>query len=210
MGRAIQEANGQAPQAILTVPIIPGLDGVQKMSKSLGNYIGVTDEPRDMFGKVMSIPDALLGTYWHLVTDAGPEEVGAIRSELESGSVNPMLIKKRLGHRIVGMYHGADAADRAQRDFETQFSRKEVPDDLEEFGFDAVSAVAGEGKTPRIVEYIVGAGLAPSKGAARRLVTQKAVSVDGERLLDLETPIDSGKGFVLRVGRKMKRYKGLG
>jgi tyrosyl-tRNA synthetase len=206
VGRTIQEVHGQTPQVVLTVPVLPGLDGVQRMSKSLGNYIGVTDEPRDMFGKVMSLPDSSMALFWELVTDADVDEVARVKEELASASAHPMEVKKRLARRLVGMYHGADAADRAQHDFEAQFSRREVPENLEEFGRGALAASIDPKREPRILEFIVGAGLAPSKAAARRLVEQGAVSVNGVRVGEPDAAPDATTAFVLRVGRKMKRF----
>ncbi len=206
VGRSLQELHGQTPQAILTMPILEGLDGVQKMSKSLGNYIGVTDGPADMFGKVMSIPDRLMGTWWRLVADLPPEQMQVELATIEAGAENPMLGKKRLASRIVSLYHGVDAAVRAQADFETQFSRREAPEQLDTFGREDVRRVAGDGLQPRIVEFVVAAGLAASKGAARRLVEQGAVSVDGERAASTGAAPSTDVSFVLRVGRRMKRY----
>jgi tyrosyl-tRNA synthetase len=207
VGRALQEIHGQPPQVIMTLPILEGLDGVQKMSKSLGNYVGVTDAPADMFGKVMSIPDRLMPAYWRLAADLPPEALEAEAAAAASGTENPMLGKKRLAARIVALYHGDEAAALAQRDFEAQFSRREAPERLETFGAADVARVAGGGMAPRIVEFVVAAGLAPSKGAARRLVEQGAVSIDGARAPSTELAPAIDRPFVLRVGRRMKRYE---
>src|SRR5262249_23345983 len=147
-GRELQRVHGQAPQIVMTLPVLPGLDGAQRMSKSLGNYVGVTDVPTDMFGKIMSVPDAAMPLYWRLVSGAADDELARVERELADPSVNPMGVKKRLGERIVSLYHGAEAAARARVDFEAQFSRKEVPDDLEEFG----PMTATQGTRPSIVD----------------------------------------------------------
>jgi tyrosyl-tRNA synthetase len=207
VGRTLQELHGQAPQVIMTMPILEGLDGVQKMSKSLGNYVGVTDAPADMFGKVMSIPDRLMPSYWRLAADMPAQTLAAELATLAAGNENPMLGKKRLAVRIVTLYHGETAAAQAQSDFEKQFSRREAPDQLESFGRADVERVAGSGMAPRIVEFVVAAGLAASKGAARRLVEQGAVSIDGERALSTDVAPAPDAPFVLRVGRRMKRYR---
>jgi tyrosyl-tRNA synthetase len=207
VGRALQEAYGQPPQIILTVPLLPGLDGVQRMSKSLRNYIGVTDAPDEMFGKVMSIPDGIMMLYWRLTTDAPPEELREIEGDLSQQRSNPMHIKQRLARRLVAMYHGSEPADRAERHFKTQFSQREIPEDLEEFHRAEVDAVQRHSDRPLIAEYLVAGGFAPSKSAARRLVAQGAVSLDGQRVTELEAPIDAGRSFVLRAGRRMKRYQ---
>ena len=207
VGRVLQELHGQRPQLALTLPVLPGLDGEQRMSKSLGNYIGVTDAPGEMFGKVMSLPDRVMGLYWRLVSDATPGQVAAIEREMEDPAVNPMSVKKRLGECVVRMYHGSEAAERARRDFEAQFSRREVPETLEEFH--RVDVLQAQGHAPRagVVEFIVAAGFARSKSDARRLVEAGAVSIDGERVTAIDAPVNVDDGFVLRAGRKMKRYR---
>lgn len=207
VGRVLQETHGQRPQIALMLPVLPGLDGVQRMSKSLGNYIGVTDAPADMFGKVMSLPDAVMGVYWRLVTDADDAELAALERDLKSTLVNPMSVKKRLAHRIVCLYHGGADADGAQHDFEAQFSRRETPEHLEEFGPEDLANALGHAPIAGIVEVLVASGIAASKSAARRLVAQNAVSVDGEKVVALEFAIDQGKPFVVRAGRQMKRFR---
>jgi len=207
VGRELQRLAGQTPQIVLTLPVLPGLDGVQRMSKSLGNYIGVTDDPADMFGKVMSLPDAAMALYWRLVTDATPAEVSSIERELSDPNINPMGIKKRLGERIVRMYHGADAAERARAGFDAQFSRGEVPEDLAEFGRGQVVAAAAGVDRPGIIELLVASGIAPTKSAARRLIQQGAVSLDGEKVSAIDHGVDLDAEHVLRGGRKMLRYK---
>lgn len=207
VGRTLQELHGQTPQIALTLPVLPGLDGVQRMSKSLGNYIGVTDAPADMFGKVMSLPDRVMPLFWKLTTDASGEELARVSEQLADPAVNPMSIKKELGARIVRLYHGEEAARQAQRDFEAQFSRREVPETMAEFHRAALLAVPRQGTDPTIVEALVGSGIAPSKSMARRLIEQGAVSVDGDRVGRIETAVDSNAVWVLRAGRKMVRYR---
>ncbi len=207
VGRALQETHGQPPQIAMTLPVLPGLDGVQRMSKSLGNYVGVSDAPPAMFGKLMSLPDAVIGLYWRLVSDADDDELAGVERDLADRTVNPMSVKKRLAERIVRIYHGADASKSAREDFEAQFSRRGTPEHLDEFGPDEIAAAVGHAPRAGIVEVIVAAGMAPSKSAARRLVQQNAVSVDGQRIGDLEFPIELGRAFVLRAGRQMKRFR---
>jgi len=207
VGRALQEAHQQPQQIVLTMPILPGLDGVQRMSKSLGNYIGVSDSPREMYGKVMSLPDSAMLMFWRLVTDADPEEIAEIERELADSAVNPMTVKKQLARRIVTIYHGAEAGERAQADFEAQFSRREVPEDLEEFGREAVLAAQGHAPCVTIVELIVASGIAASKSMARRLIEQGAVSLGGVRIQDASLRPDLDRDEILKAGRKMKRYR---
>jgi tyrosyl-tRNA synthetase len=200
IGRPYQELHGQAPQIALTLPVLPGLDGVQRMSKSLGNYIGVTDTPADMFGKVMSLPDGVMSLYWRLVTDASPSEVASIERGLNDGSAHPMSVKKDLARRIARLYHGDDAADRAQRDFEAQFSRHEVPEDVAEWTASSAGPMG-------IKDLLVKSGLAASGSAAWRAVEQGAVSIDGQRVSDRYHAQSLDAPFVLRLGRKMVRVR---
>jgi tyrosyl-tRNA synthetase len=207
VGRALQEVHGLPPQVVVTLPLLTGLDGVQRMSKSLGNYIGVTDPPAEMFGKVMSLPDASLALFWKLVTDADAAELAQIDAALADPKQNPMEVKKRLGERIARMYHGEAAAARARADFETQFSKRGVPESIEEYGWAAVDGARGHASEATIVEHLVGSELAESKSAARRLVSQGAVSLDGNKVSDISHVPDRGRAFVLRAGRKLKRFK---
>lgn len=210
VGRWLQELHDQAPQIALTLPVLPGLDGVRRMSKSLGNYVGVADPPAEMFGKLMSLPDSAMEIYWRLVTDATLDELRTTLAALSDPSVNPMTIKQQLGHRLVRMYHGSEAANAAQESFKTQFSRREVPEDIQEFRRSDVEAARGDVPIPGIIDYLVASGMATTRSAARRLITQGAVSVDGEKVQSHEYPTDPERGFVLRAGRKMKRYSPLG
>jgi len=206
VGRELQRLEGQPSQIVMTLPVLPGLDGVQRMSKSLGNSIGITDPPTEIFGKVMSLPDPAMALFWRLVTDATPGELAEIERDLADASVNPMRVKKRLGERLVTMYHGAEAASRALRDFEAQFSRREVPDNLEEFGRGKLLKAAAKSDRPSIVDLIVASGVATSRAAARRLVDQGAVDLDGQQVHGWDTPVDPDAIHVLRAGRRMKRY----
>ncbi len=206
VGRELQRLHGQAPQIVMTLPVLPGLDGLQRMSKSLGNFVGVTDSPAEMFGKIMSLPDGAMGAFWRLVTDATAEELASIERDLADPAVNPMVVKQRLGERIATMYHGPEAAARARKDFETQFSRREVPEDLEQFGREALLGATAKAGSPNIVDFAVASGIAPSRSAARRLVDQGAVDLDGKPVKGWDTPVDPDTAHVLRAGRKMKRY----
>jgi tyrosyl-tRNA synthetase len=198
VGRALQEIHGQPPQIVLTLPVLPGLDGVQRMSKSLGNYIGITDPPAEMYGKVMSLPDAMIGLYWRLVTDADERELERVTRELADPSVNPMSVKKRLGHRLALMYHGEVGAERAQRDFEAQFSRGEAPESLRSWTPEGPEEL-------RIKDLLVRSGLAKTGSDAWRAVDQGAVSIDGRRIVDRAHVQPMSGPFVLRLGRKMVR-----
>ena len=200
VGRTLQEVHGQAPQIVLTLPILPGLDGVQRMSKSLGNYVGVTDAPGDMFGKIMSLPDGVMALYWRLVSGAAPDELAGVERELADAAIHPMTLKKRLAARIVTLYHGVEAAGRAQEDFEAQFSRREIPADLPVWIAESEGAMG-------IKDLLVRAGLAKSGSEAWRAVDQGAVSIDQVRVSDRNHRQDVTKPFVLRLGRRMVRVK---
>lgn len=200
VGRELQRVHHQAPQIIITLPVLPGLDGVQRMSKSLGNYVGVTDSPTDMFGKIMSLPDGAMSLYWRLVSGVERQALAEVEKELADPKTHPMQMKKRLAGQVVGLYHGAEAASRARLDFEKQFSRKEIPDDLEVFGIGSTAVSLS------IVDLAVASGIASSRSAARRLVEQGAVDLDGHRVASWDAPVDPRVEHVLRVGRKMKRY----
>jgi tyrosyl-tRNA synthetase len=208
VGRAMQELHGQRPQLVMTLPVLPGLDGVQRMSKSLGNYIGVADVPNEMFGKVMSLPDAAMPQYWRLVTDADAQVLAAVERELADTAVNPMTLKKRLGHTLVRMYHGAEAAESAQRDFEAQYSRREVPEHLPEFGRARLLAATASGAPPATaLDALLACGFAASRSAARRLVQQGAVEIAGRRVGDFFDEVDPDGEWVIRAGRRMARYR---
>jgi len=198
MGRDLQAQYGQEEQVGLFMPILVGLDGVQKMSKSLGNYIGVTEPPREMFGKLMSIADELMSSYFELCTDVPLDEVEEIRSGLAEGMLHPMDVKKRLGREIVSIYHSAEAAADAQAEFERVFSQREVPEDMPELVL--VPADLQDGAV-WIAKLLVRAGMAASNSEARRLVQQGAVTVDGEKVRDPQANIAPVDGQVLRAGK---------
>jgi len=198
MGRQLQEAFGQEPQIGLFMPILPGIDGVQKMSKSLGNYIGVAEPPKEMFGKTMSIPDQVIPIYFELTTDVPMEEVREIERGLAEGRLHPMEVKKRLAREIVKIYHGEEAAWAAQREFERVFSQREVPENIPEV---VVPRSAFRDGRVWIVRLLVVAGMAPSNAEARRLVIQGAVELDGERVTDTNAEIEVREGQILRAGK---------
>ncbi len=200
VGRDIQREYGLEPQVILTMPLLVGTDGVEKMSKSLGNYIAITDTPQEMFGKTLSIPDALIYNYFLLATDVAIQELSSIKEQLESHSVNPRDLKRRLGREIVALYHGADAALQAQEEFDKIFIRKETPDEIEE-------VVLGDTTGHlTLLQLLVNIGAAKSNGEARRLVNQGGVTIDGTKIADANSNIDTDAPFVLKVGKR-KFYK---
>jgi len=195
MGRSIQERYGVDPQVAVTMPLLLGTDGTQKMSQSLGNYVGIEDEPSDMFGKVMSIPDTLLEQWLRLATEVPSEEVDRLAAGLRTGSEHPAEVKRRLGREIVALYHGGDAAGRAEEAFDAVFRRGDVPADLP-----VVPLPAGDPVSLPVL--LREAGLAASAGEARRLLQQGAVRVDGRVLDALEVPRAELTGTVLQVGKR--------
>ncbi len=199
MARTIQRAYDVEPEIAMLMPIIEGTDGVRKMSKSLGNYIGITEEPEQMFGKVMSLPDQLMPRYFRLLTDTEPAEIARIEDALAAGEVNPRDVKEELGVAIVGGYWGEEAARGAAASFRKVFSGGELPEDMPEV---ACADLLDEDGTVWIVGLISETGFASSNSEARRLVEQGAVSLDGERVEDPRARIVPTPGAVLRVGRR--------
>lgn len=191
MGRVLQSRFGQDPQVAMTMPLLVGTDGEQKMSQSLGNYVGVTDEPADMFGKVMSIPDALMPQWYELATTLGPDEIAAVRSE--SGS-DPNQMKRRLGREVVDLYHPGGGAT-AEAAFDAVFKRGEVPDDVPEHRL-------ADDDPAYLPAVLAGAGLVASNGEGRRMIDQGAVRVAGERVEVLEVPRADLVGRVVQVGKR--------
>jgi tyrosyl-tRNA synthetase len=195
MGRELQRHHGQAPQVVLTMPLLEGLDGVNKMSKSLGNYIGITDAPDDMFGKLMSISDELMWRYLDLLSLQPTEVIARWREEVAAGR-NPRDVKVELGREIVTRFHGATAATAAIEAFDARFRRDEVPSDLVE-----ISIPAGPSGLA-FPQLLKAAGLVASTSEAIRLIGQGAVKVDGERLEDRSRVLSAGDAVLLQVGKR--------
>ena len=174
-GRELMEKLGMKPQCALTLPLLEGTDGVQKMSKSYGNYIGLTDSPDDMFGKVMSIPDELMIKYYRLCTSTLVDDVDDIERALASGAEHPNLVKRRLAGEIVSLYHGRDAAGASEAAFDRVFKEHGVPDDITEL----VVVLADEVYLPGLLHEL---GLVASAGEGRRMINQGGVKIDGEQI----------------------------
>ncbi len=196
VGRDIQREFGIEPQVILTMPLIVGTDGVEKMSKSYNNYIGISEPPAEIFGKTLSIPDTLIYNYYELATDISNEELKEIRQQLNDPQVNPRNLKRRLAKMLVKMYHDEQAAIQAEEEFDKIFIKKEIPDDIPELKFDDKTNEIG------ILDLIVKVNFAPSKGEARRLVLQGGVSVDGEKIEDVASIIKLKNESILKVGKR--------
>jgi len=204
MGRHLQREYGQDPQVCIMMPILVGLDGVQKMSKSLGNYIGITEEPEQMFGKVMSMSDQLMPEYYKLATDYTKEQVAELEKELGNGSLHPRDAKLRLAHRIVQLYHGAKAALEAEAEFKSIFQRGNLPSDMPEIDISSIT----EGGQVSLLKLLTYANMAASNSEARRLVQQGGVKVNDERIDEIEAMIPVEVGTVIQAGkRKFARIK---
>jgi tyrosyl-tRNA synthetase len=194
MGRNLQREFDQEPQVIMTTPLLEGLDGVNKMSKSLGNYIGITEPANEMFGKVMSVTDELMWKYYELLTDLSTSQISNLRSQIEAGE-NPRNIKVKLAKLIIKDFHSATDADAAEEDFTRRFVQKEVPAEIEE-----KQIAAGN---HNLAQLLADTGLAASKGEARRLIEQGGVKVNGEKATTVNADIAiTGDGVILQVGKR--------
>lgn len=193
IGRDIQREYGQEPQVILTLPILEGLDGVQKMSKSLGNYVGIMEPPYEMFGKLMSIPDELMWKYYLLLTEFSEEEIDNMKASVEKGELHPKEVKKRLAKYIVTQFHSEEAALKAEEEFERVFSKKELPTEVP-----TVVIPAGKVWVPGLLKD---QGLVKSNSEARRLIAQRAIDLNKEVLTQEELNLSTGE-YVFRIGKK--------
>jgi len=200
MGRELQRELGQEPQVVVLTPLLPGLDGVQKMSKSLGNAIGITEPPAAMYGKVMSIPDDLMIPYFEYCTLVPLEEVRALAAALAEGRAHPRDVKKRLAREITARYHGEEAARDAEEEFERVFGSHELPREIPEVTISR--ARLKDGQRAGVASLLVEAGLVRSASEARRLITQGGVSLDGARVHDAYADVHVHDGLLIRVGRR--------
>jgi tyrosyl-tRNA synthetase len=198
VGRELQQSTGQPPQQVFLVPLLIGTDGHQKMSKSLNNHIGIAEPPQEIYGKVMSIPDSLILDYFEMVTDVPEEEIAEFKKKLQTRSVNPMNLKKRLAHEIVRLFHGKQAADEAEKHFIQVFQKREIPIELHDtiaFGDKVEIEVLTD-----ITKLLFEAGLVKSRSEANRLLVQGAIEVDGEKV---STSLVSLKdGSIIKVGKR--------
>ncbi len=197
MGRTLQKEYGQAPQIAVTMPILEGLDGVQKMSKSLGNYIGIDEPPREMYGKTMSLPDDMMIRYFELVTSVSLEDLHSIEAGLNSGALHPRDVKMRLAREIVTQYHGGEQARAAEEEFIRMFQQKDLPDEIPAF-----SPPADMRNNVWLPKLIAATGCVGGTSEARRLIRQGAVRVDGIKINDPDTNIDLFAGMIIQVGKR--------
>ncbi|NLY55842.1 MAG: tyrosine--tRNA ligase [Firmicutes bacterium] len=200
VGRELQREFGQTPQVALMMPLLVGTDGVQKMSKSLGNYIGIDEKPEEMYGKVMSIPDELMPNYYELVTEVPMDEIKTIFAELAAGRLHPRDVKRRLAREIVSLYHGLEAAKTAEETFDLVFRRGDIPEDIP-----LVTVPAEELDGPGqiwVVKLLVLAGLVGSSSEARRMIKQGAVKLDGVRIEEENAQVELASERVIQVGKR--------
>jgi tyrosyl-tRNA synthetase len=197
MGREIQREYGQESQVCMTMPILVGLDGQRKMSKSFGNYIGITEAPNEIFGKIMSIPDDLMWSYYELVTDRTPDEIAALRNQVAGGVAHPMDVKMGLAEDVIAGFHGQDAARKAAENFQRIFRDRQAPEQA------PVKKVA-VGAAKKLTALLVELGLVASKNEAIRLIEQGGAEIDGTRVDDARKDIDlsTRREFLLRAGKK--------
>lgn len=193
VGRAIQREFGKEAQVILTMPILPGTDGVEKMSKSLDNYIGISDSPREIFGKTLSIPDRLMYDFFVLATNIPNTELGAIKTAIAE---EPRNTKRRLAKEIVALYHDAAAATAAEEEFDRIFVKKDMPDEIEEMTYGTT------GTAVNILQLLADTKLVPSKGEARRLIEQGGVTVNNEKVTDAKMDITLSGPTIVKVGKR--------
>ncbi|MGM0652292.1 MAG: tyrosine--tRNA ligase [Bacillota bacterium] len=193
MGRHLQREYGHEPQVAFTMPILVGTDGAQKMSKSLGNYVGITEEPDQIYGKIMSISDDLMAEYYRLATSLPGDEITSILNQVESNDIHPRDAKMRLAREVVSLYHGDSKAEEAERQFQQVFQKKEMPSEMSVFNYNAPAW---------IVNVLVDSGLAPSKNEARRLIQQNGVKIDGETVSSIDLELTEKKEQVIQVGKR--------
>jgi tyrosyl-tRNA synthetase len=201
VGRDLQREYGQAPQVVITMPLLEGLDGVEKMSKSLGNYVGIDEPPKEIFGKIMSISDVLMVRYYELLTDISPAELARLKEDLASGKKHPRQVKEDLAKEIVARYHGREAAEHEAREFIRVLRERELPVDIEEVTLKIDSSIW-------LPKLLMTTSLAPSASEGKRLITQGGVQVDGEKVTDPNLELTTGRTYLLKVGkRRFKKVK---
>jgi len=196
MGRDLQRVWGQAPQVVITMPLLEGLDGVNKMSKSLGNYIGITEKAEDIYGKTMSVSDTLMFRYFELLSDLAEEQIGALQGEMQAGWVHPKAVKQQLARELTGRFYDAVTAQKAEENFEKIFSQHDNPEDMAE----VVLPASAEGIW--LPKLLVDAQLVSGTGEARRLIQQNAVSLNGDKVSDIEHLLATQGEIILKVGKR--------
>lgn len=195
MGRDLQRSHGQEPQVVLTMPLLEGLDGVNKMSKSLGNYIGITESADDIYGKVLSLSDDLMFRYFALLSDLSNKEIDNLKNKVETNVLHPKEVKKQLARELTARFHSVEAASAAEENFEKVFQKGGVPDDLPEMRCAATAPIA-------LPQLLLDAGLVASTSEGRRMIKQSAVSIDGEKVADMKMEIQPQGEILIKVGKR--------
>jgi len=196
MGRELQREWGQAPQCVLTMPLLEGLDGVNKMSESLGNYIGISEAPDEIFGKVMSISDELMLRYYELLSDKSIAEIEQLKASLADGSMHPMAAKKSLGREIVTRFHGAGTGDTAEETFVKRFKENEIPDEMPQISYTTADCPV------LLARALTEAGLTKSNGEARRSIDQGGVKVNGEKVSNTSLECSTAGEYIVQIGKR--------
>ncbi len=196
VGRDIQREFGMEPQVILTMPLLVGTDGIDKMSKSYGNYIGISEAPKDIYGKTLSIPDNLIYTYFELATDISNDELKNIKNQLNDPDINPRDLKRKLARTLVKMYYDEKSSIEAEQEFDKIFIKKEIPDEISEINWNRLE------KEIAVVDLLVETKLAPSRSEAKRLISQGGVSIDGDKISDLSAIIKLKDKNIIKVGKR--------
>lgn len=200
IGRDIQREYGiEKPQVAILLPLLVGTDGIKKMSKSYGNYIGITEKPEDMFGKIMSISDELMWNYWELLTDMTLEEIDRLKQDVKDGKIHPMEVKKQLGLYIVERFHSKEDALKAKEHFEKVYSKREMPDDIPVV---SVSSINLDVKKVELFELIYLLNLVPTKSEAKRLIRQGGVKIDGQKVDDLGFQLELDREYIIQAGKR--------
>jgi len=199
VGRELQQSTGQSPQQVFLVPLLIGTDGHHKMSKSLNNHIGVAEPPREIYGKVMSIPDSLILDYFELVTDVSEEEIAEFKKQLKTQSVNPMNLKRRLAHEIVRLFHSKQAADEAEKHFTQVFQKRETPEEIPECAF-AARYIRDDLFQLDIAPTLVKQGLVKSIAELKRLLAQEAIELDGNKINS--SIVNAHHGSIIKIGKR--------
>jgi len=195
VGRDLQRSRGQEPQIVLTMPLLEGLDGINKMSKSLGNYIGITDPANDIYGKTMSVTDELMFRYYELLSDLTSYEIEKLKQGLEQGTLHPKEIKQKLARELTARFHSEEEAVQAQQNFENVFAKHDLPDDLPEFKLSSDEPVW-------LPKLMVDSGMVSSTSDGRRMIKQNAVSIDGEKVGDTNFAVEPAGDLILKVGKR--------
>jgi len=205
VGRELQRAYGQESQVVLTTPILEGLDGVNKMSKSLGNAIGIHEPPLEMYGKVMSISDEMMWRYYELLTDVRAEQIAEMKADAVSGKAHPMALKKELAQGIVADFHSTEAAEKAAEDWARQFQKDQAPEEIESAVVSFAEVANREGDGVRLAKVVVKIGFAASTSESDRKIKEGAVSVDGVKTTVPIVKARAGTAITVRLGRKIKK-----